>query len=342
MRRAGQLFERIAERENLRAAYAQALRGKRDRIDARAFAASLESNLIGLREELLSGTLRLGVARQFTIYDPKERTITAPCFRERVLHHAMMNLCEGVFEAFLIHDTYACRRGKGRVAAVRRAGHFARRHAWFLQMDVRKYFGSVPHGVLLDKLRRRFKDARLLDLFTRILAAHDGETGRGLPIGALTSQHLANFYLGHLDRFVKEGLKVRAYVRYMDDFVLWADGRDALHEARRQVTQFLHDELRLEPKRAGKINAGSRGMDYLGCRVYPGHVTLNRRSRRRFASKLRTLEAEHIAGRLSGGELQQRATALVAFASAHGVASWRFRRQALQQLLVGGHRPPAA
>jgi RNA-directed DNA polymerase len=342
MRRAGQLFERIAERENLRAAVAKAMIGKRSRPDAAEFASDLEENLQRLRLALLSGTMELGVARQFIIHDPKERTITAPCFRERVLHHAIMNVCERAFERFLIHDTFACRRGKGREAAVLRARHFARRHECFLKMDVRKYFESVPHDVLLAKLRRRFKDARLLDLFARILAAHRGGEGRGLPIGALTSQHLANFYLGYLDRFVKESLHVRGYVRYMDDFVLWADWPGTLHDARLAIGRFLRRKLWLEPKHAGYISDTQRGMDFLGCRVYPDRVTLNRRSRRRFENKLQALEGAHAAGEMNERELQQRATSLVAFTKTAGVASWQFRRRTLERLPVGGHGPRTA
>jgi len=118
MKRMGNLFERIVERDNLRLAFSKALRGKRDRLDARAFASTLDENLRRAADDVASGTFPLGRCRQFVIHDPKERVITAPCFAERVLHHAIMNVCEPVFERWLIHDTYACRIGRGRVAAV--------------------------------------------------------------------------------------------------------------------------------------------------------------------------------------------------------------------------------
>ena len=173
----------------------------------------LDENLAGLARDLAEGTYTVGPYHQFTIFDPKERLITAPCFRDRVLHHALTLVCEPVFERFLIADTFACRRGKGREAAVERAKQFARRYPWFLKLDIRKYFNSIDHEILLGLLARKFKDRRLLDLFGRIIASYEVAPGRGVPIGSLTSQHFANFYLGWLDRFVKEGLRAGGYVQ---------------------------------------------------------------------------------------------------------------------------------
>jgi hypothetical protein len=134
-----------------------------------------------------------------------------------VLHHALMNVCEPVLERAAIFDSFACRKGKGRLAAIERAQVYAGRHGWFLKMDVRKYFDSVPHRTLEGLLARKFKDPAVLALFGAILASYETTPGRGLPIGNLTSQHFANFYLGRLDRFVKEVLQCLAYVRYSGD-----------------------------------------------------------------------------------------------------------------------------
>ena len=144
-------MERVLDRENLREAYARAARGKRTKRDAAAFGERLEENLAELASELAAGTYEVGPYHQFTIFDPKERTITAPCFRDRVLHHALTLVCEPVFERFLIADTFACRRGKGREAAVERARYFARRYPWFLKLDVRKYFDSIDQEILRGK-----------------------------------------------------------------------------------------------------------------------------------------------------------------------------------------------
>ncbi len=334
MKRAGRLMGRVLERENLREAYLRAARGKRSKPDAMAFGARLDEELARLVRDVEDGTYRVGAYRKFTIFDPKERTITAPCFRDRVLHHALMLVCEPVFERTLIDDTYACRCGKGRIAALERAFAFARSYPWYLKMDVRKYFDSIDHEVLMAKLARRFKDPRVLDLFGKIIESHQAGPGRGLPIGSLTSQHFANFYLSGLDRSIKEDLKVGGYVRYMDDLVAWGDDRAGLLVVRDHVGSFLQVELRLELKTDTPLNRVHMGMGFLGCRVYSSHVTLNRRSRRRFRRKLRWLEREHRAGRLGEAELQRRGTALVAFTQAGPTASWRLRDRVIGSSLV--------
>jgi retron-type reverse transcriptase len=185
-------MERVRDRETLREAFARAALGKRARRDAAVFAARLDENLDGLARDLAEGTYTVGPYHQFTSFDPKERIITAPCFRDRVLHHAVTLVCEPVFERFLIADTFACRRGKGRVAAVMRARVFARRHPWFLKLDIRKYFDSVRHDTLLTLVAQKFKDRRLLEPFGRIIHSYEVAPGRGVPIGNLTSQHFAN------------------------------------------------------------------------------------------------------------------------------------------------------
>lgn len=337
MRRAGNLWEGILDYDNLRMAFLRAVRGKRDRFEARRFAERLDVELDALATNLRDGTLTVGECRQFVIHDPKERIITAPCFRERVLHHAVINVCEPVFERWLVADTFACRRGKGREAAVARGQEFARCFPYFATLDVRKYFDSVPHDELLKRLSRLFKDRRVLDLFHTIVRAFRGEQHRGLPIGSLTSQHLANFYLGWFDRFVKERLRVRGYVRYMDDIALWGPSTRELARCAADCREFLSSELGLEIKPALPMNRVVHGMDFLGCRIYPTHITLNRRSRVRFRRRLLLLERLCAEGRISERELRDRATALVAFARGAGVSSWRFRAGVLVSTLARGH-----
>lgn len=340
MKRTGHLFERILQRDNLRLAFWKAMKGKRDRPDAQAFAAQLEIELNGLTRPLQEGSLGFGISSQFTIFDPKERVITAPCFRERVVHHAIMNVCEPVFERWLIDDTFACRTGKGRIAALLRARQFSSRQPLAIKLDMRKYFDSVPQDILLANLARIFDDRRLLDLLSSIVGSYQTSPKRGLPIGSLTSQHLANFHLGWFDRFVKERLRVRGYVRYMDDCVLWSDSSNQLRELSAACDEYLSKELGLTLKHGEPIQQVRHGFEFLGCRVYPDHLKLNGRSRRRFRKKLRELEASFAAGEISESDLQERATSLIAFCQTDQLKSWTFRTQALQQLAVIGHGAP--
>ncbi len=333
MRRAANLFERIPELENLRLAFHKAARGRRGQTIVREFASRLDERIAVISDGIRNGSIRVGRFQQFVIRDPKERVITAPCFEERVLHHAIMNVCEPVMDRWLIDDTFACRTGKGREAAIHRAHQFSRKFEWFLKLDVRKYFDSVSHDRLINLLAMRFKDRRLLELFNRIIRAYRGDLGIGLPIGSLTSQHLANFYLGWLDRFAKVTLRVRGYVRYMDDLVLWDTNRKRLVDFHGRCADFASSHLLLEFK-PGEVRRTAAGVPFLGCRIWPTHVELNRRSKRRWRRRVRVLERAERLGFLSEPALQQRLAALVAFAKAGGAMSWTFRRSVLEQGVV--------
>jgi retron-type reverse transcriptase len=339
MKRTGHLLEQIVEYENLRRAVERALRGKRHRPDARWFVDHLDTNLRELREQLLSGSLALGCYHQFVIYDPKERVITAPCFRERVLHHAVINICEPILERWLIDDTYACRRGRGRIVALQRTRRFSRRYAFYLKLDIRKYFDSVPHPEIKQRLRRLFKDPKLLMIFDQIIDSFRPMLQRGLPIGSLTSQHFANFYLAWFDRFAKEQHRLPGYVRYMDDMLLWSNSKADLRKFQDAATDFLACELKLQVKESPYINRSGHGVDFLGCRVFPWGVTLNRRSRVRYGHKLRQLERDFAMGAIDERDLQQRATALTAFATGADVKSWKFRKRVLKRSSVSSQRP---
>jgi retron-type reverse transcriptase len=332
MKRAGQLMAAIAEPENLRQAFLKAARGKRGKADCRAFGARLDENLATLRVELLSGQVRVGDYHQFKIFDPKERTICAADFRQRVLHHAVMAVCEPVLERAAVFDSYACRKGKGRLAAVERASGYARRHDWFLKMDVRKYFASIDHLLLERLLERRFKDPAVLALFGVIIRSHETAPGRGLPIGNLTSQHFANYYLAPLDRFIKERLRRRAYLRYMDDFVVWGGTREELKGVRERVREFLAEELKLELKAEPCLNRTAMGMDFLGYRLFPGTLRLARRSKVRFSRKFRAYERAFVEGEWGEAELQRRVQALLAFVMPADSAA--FRRHVLERFGV--------
>ena len=327
---------KIADAENLRLAFWKAAKGKRGKADCLAFRERLDENLAALETELLSGNVPVGDYHYFKVLDPKERLICAATFRERVLHHALMNVCEPVLERAAVFDSYACRKGKGRLLAVERAQGYARTHRWFLKMDIRKYFDSIHQATLRELLGRKFKDARLLGVFDRILASYQTTSGRGVPIGNLTSQHFANFYLAPLDRFLKETLKRGAYVRYMDDFVVWGENGAELRAVFEQVRAFLAAELKLELKGNTAINRTAFGMDFLGYRLFPGTVRLARRSKVRFVQKFQRYEAAHLRGEWSELVLQQRMQALLAFVMpAESVA---FRGHILQRFGVATKR----
>ncbi len=328
MRRLGNVIEQIADADNLRLAFWKASKGKRGSIHVLRFRDDLDANVRRLRDQLLSGPIGWGPYHRFYVEDPKKRLICAPPLRDQVAHHAMMNVCEGEFERYQIYDSYACRKGKGLDAAVARARRFSRTGDWYLKLDVRRYFDSLHHVVLKMLLRRRFKDRRLLEILDGVIDSYATTPGRGLPIGNLTSQFFANHYLAVFDHFVKETLRCRRYVRYMDDFVIWSDCRAELCWIRREAEQFLGEELRLELKPVC-LNACSRGMTFLGYRVFPGRLGLARRTRNRFRRKMRRYHALYESGFWDEEETARHVEPLLAFV--RRAESIEYRKRILEE-----------
>ena len=321
MRRLGQVFDELCSYGNLVLAFAGVQRGRRYREDIRAFQGSLTEELGRLRTELLSGTFAFGAYRQFRVYDPKERLISAAPVRERVVHHAIIQVCGERLERSLIDDTYACRKGKGQFQALARAEHFARHHEWSLKLDMRHYFDSIDHEVMLSALRRRLKDARLLRLLEQLVRSYETTAGRGMPIGNLTSQYFANLYLDPVDRLATSA-GGRGYVRYMDDILVFG-AHEELRGLLREVGELARNRLRLELKGGGSLQPVARGVDFLGFRVRPGSVTLARDSRRRVRRRVGWLQEALATGRLTEYDYQSRLQAVFAHL-AHG-DTWRFR-----------------
>jgi hypothetical protein len=314
MKRIGHVFDEVTAFPSLVSAAGRAFRANRENPHALVFMHRLEPEVLQLQRELLSGTYQPGPYLCFTIKEPKERIISASPFRDRVVQHAVCAVLEPVLERRFIHDSYACREGRGTHAALARAQRAARSHAWFLKADVSRYFESIDHRVLKGLLLRLFKDGRYLALLDAIIDHQPPHTapGVGLPIGNLTSQHFANLYLDQLDHFVKEGLGLRAYVRYMDDFLCFGYDKDSLHEVLARVRGFLRERLCLQVKPEKCYVAPiSQGIPFLGCRVFPGTLRLSRATLVRCRRKLGQREAACATGRISGEAYRQSVASLL-------------------------------
>ena len=254
MRRARHLFDRIAAFPHLARAFVGARRRKRPSAELLEFTHDLEPRLWAMRRALLAGPYPWGEYRQFWIRDPKPRLIRAAPFADRVLHHAIVDVLDPILRRGFIADSYACLPDRGVHRAVARFVQFARERrgaGYVLQCDIKSYFASVDHHVLNALLARRVADRRLLELL-RSLIEHGAEApGIGMPIGNLTSQMFANLYLDQLDHFVREDLRVRHYLRYMDDFILLVGSRDEAWARLADVETFVRERLclRLNPRR---------------------------------------------------------------------------------------------
>jgi RNA-directed DNA polymerase len=321
MKRLGGIWPKLVSFENLLRAYRKARRGKRGRPGVAEFGLDLERELIALQRELDRGEYKPGAYRLFTIYDRKPRVIAAAPFRDRVVHHAAMNLIEPPLDRTFISDSYACRRDKGVHAAVDRYQVWAQTYRYVLKMDVRQYFPSIDHDLLKGKLRRYIKDRRILDLLDRIIDGSPNvnaepyyfpgddlftpsERRVGIPIGNLTSQFFANLYLDDLDHYIKQTLGVRPYLRYVDDMVLLDNDKCRLAEIRSAVRERLEvDRLRLHPNKA-HITRARDGLNLLGYFVYPDHRLLRNDNGHRFARKLRCLAGSYTVGRVSWSEVR--------------------------------------
>jgi RNA-directed DNA polymerase len=316
------LYPQVTAWDNLELAYRKARKGKRTRRQVAAFEFDRERNLTELQQELEAKTYQPGPYDSFLIHEPKRRLISAAPFRDRVVHHALCNVIEPIFERRFIHDSYANRVGKGTHRALDRCTHFTRRYRYVLPCDVRQFFPSIDHAILRRFLARYLADPDVMWLVDRILesgigvlsgeyemAWFPGDTllaaarPRGLPIGNLTSQFWANCYLNTFDQFVKRELKCPAYLRYVDDMLFFADDKRRLWEWRAATIEFLAGlrvtihENRAQPRLVVE------GIPFLGFTVYPDHRRLKRRKGIYFQRRFKHLVAEFAAGRICFDDL---------------------------------------
>lgn len=332
MKRAGYLYDKITDMDNLRLAYWKAKRGKSSKPDVLDFEANLDVHLLALREQLLTGSVSVGSYHYFKVFDPKERQICAAAFSERVLHHALMNVCHPFFERVQIFDSYATRIGKGTYKAIDRAKGFCRQYEWYLKLDVRKYFDSVSHQVLKGQLFRSFKDPHLLKVLYAIIDTYEVEPKKGVPIGNLTSQYFANHYLTVADHYAKEQLNIPAYVRYMDDMVLWHNNKTQLLEIGKKFEDFITHTLRLDLK-PFCLNRSVKGLPFLGYILFPNRILLSQRSRSRFYQKLKQYERNYQQQYWNEQEYQRCLIPLLAFTERADASA--FRGQVLRAVSVG-------
>jgi RNA-directed DNA polymerase len=347
------LYPELIRFQNLWQAYRQAAKGKRGKTAVAAFELDLEANLLALQAELADRGYRPGGYHSFHIRDPKHRLVSAAPFRDRVVHHALCNVIEPLFERTFIGDSYANRVGKGTHGALDRAQQFARRYRYVLQCDVREFFPSIDHACLRTILARKIGDPDVLWLIDLILAsgaevlrdeysmvyfAGDDllavNRPRGLPIGNLTSQFWANGYLNELDQLVKRLLRCPAYLRYVDDFLLFGDDKRQLWDWREAVVAKLA-ELRLTlHEGSSTVYPVATGIPFLGFRLYPDHRRLKRRNGIAFARRLRRYRAEVARGEMDLVTFRQRLRGWIAHA-AHG-DTWGLRRALLREPLHPG------
>jgi retron-type reverse transcriptase len=267
MKRIGFLFEKAFTLENLYQAYIDARKGKRDTPACFRFEIDLWHNLERLHTQLHNGTYQPKPYTRFKVYEPKERTIYAPAFKDLVVQHAIYRVVYPIFDKTFIHTSYACRKGKGAHKAsdyTQKAMRQCRPEEYSLKLDIRKYFYSISRGILRRLIERKIKDKRFVDI---MMAFADMETKIGIPIGNLLSQLYALIFLNPLDHFVKRVLKIKKYVRYVDDFILIGITRDQALSLRKKIITFLANTLSLSLSKS-TIATIRRGINFVGYRTW--------------------------------------------------------------------------
>jgi len=318
------LFPQICSFENLLLAAKKAQRGKRFKKNVARFNIDLEKELVRLRRELLDHSYRPGKYHHFTVYEAKKRLISAAPYRDRVVHHALCNVIEPIFERSFIYDSYACRKGKGTHQAVERFSQFARKNSYVFKCDIRKYFPSIDHQILFEMFERKIRDQDTLWLIQTIIDSSDVtdqnelfyfegdnlftplERRKSLPIGNQTSQFFANVYLNGFDHYVKEVLRCHYYIRYVDDSVTLDNDKIRLHEIREQFIEYLSSlRLQLHPDKS-QIFPVEQGTEFLGYRVFPTHRLIRKSNVKRFRRRLKKLQQLYSSGEITLPEIRQR------------------------------------
>lgn len=342
MKRYGNLYPQITDFSNLVLAAHQAQRGKRFREDILKFNYNLEVELAKIKTQLESKIYQPGRYKTFEICEPKRRLISAAPYRDRVVHHALCNIIVPIFERTFIADSYANRLGFGTHRGLHRFISFVRSNRYVLQCDIKKYFPSIDHEILKSLLRRKLKCQDTLWLAETIINNSNAQESvidyfpgdnllsplqgrKGLPIGNLTSQFFANIYLNNLDRFIKEQLKAKNYVRYVDDFALFSDDYGFLTEARLAIEEHLVSlRLKLHPVKS-QLFETQYGASFLGFRILPDRIRVRSENLRRGRRRLKQLQTNYSQGKIEFEDVHNSIQSWVAHI-AHG-DTWRLRQK---------------
>lgn len=270
------VWDEFISMENLLVAAKKAVKSKKNKKQTKRFLAHQERMLLQLQQVLKRGHFKTSGYNVFTVYEPKQRLIyELPLYPDHIVHHAIINVLGRYWQNSFVRDSYACIPGRGIHSASRQTVRFVKRNKYVLQCDIKKFYPSVNHDIVMDILKRKIKDRRMLNLLHNIVYSMPG--GTNLPIGNLTSQWLGNVYMNQLDMFVKHVLHCRDYVRYSDDFCLFANDKQVLREYAKKVSDFIENKLKLRFSKC-VLRPTVLGVSFIGYRHFADFVLLRRRA----------------------------------------------------------------
>lgn len=277
--------------------------------------------------------------KTFIIRDPKTRKISKSAFRDRVVHHALCDIIEPIFEKSFIYDSYANRKGKGTLEAIKRFDYFKKKVSenntktcFVLKADIKHYFEEVNHKILLNIVRDKIKDEKFMELINKILKNYKAKTeGKGMPLGNLTSQFFANVYLNELDYFVKSELKAKFYIRYVDDFVILDKNKEKLWDYKTKINKFLQNKLKIElhPDKS-KILCLENGVNFLGLRIFYHHKLVKKTNLRKFQSNFKKLKKDFSSKKIDYDKVYDSLEGWLAYAK--NANAYKLRKEVLKEI----------
>lgn len=310
MKRYKNLWDKFISMENLELAAKKAVKSKKNKPETKLFLEHKTEFLLKLQQMLIDGKFNTSQYKVRRIFEPKERLIyILPLYPDHIVHHALINILGPIWQSGFIHDSYACIPGRGLHAASTAIMKFIRRNKYVLQCDIRKFYPSINHDVMFNIIKKKIGDKRLLNVLHNIIWSCGDETN--LPIGNLTSQWMGNVYMNELDHFVKEQLRCTDYIRYCDDFCLFANDKKTLHEYENKLHQFVRDKLKLVFSKS-VIRVVANGVAFIGYRHFKKFILL-----RRYGAKKMRKRILHIAKYRDKSDL-----AIGQLAAYHGWAKW--------------------
>ena len=278
------LWDKFIAKENFDLAVKKAIKSKKSKKSVKHFLAHKDEYIEILRNNLKIGKYKTSPYKTFIIYEPKQRVIyKLPLYPDHILHHALINILGPIWQKSFINNSYACIPGRGLLGASQKTMHFIKRNKYVLQCDIRKFFPSINHEIMINIIKRKIHDRRLVKILTEIINSVGGDIN--LPIGNLTSQWMGNVYLNELDQFVKHNLHWRDYIRYCDDFCLYGNDKKQLHLAEREIRIFLQNHLNMVLSKS-VVKRTQDGISFIGYRHFKNFILIRKNTAKRLKQRI--------------------------------------------------------
>lgn len=301
MKRYKNLWDSFVSEENLELAAKKAVQSKKSKRVTQYFLKNKQKLLAELRTSLIDGAFHTSEYKIRKIFEPKERLIyILPLYPDHVVHHALINILGPIWQKSFVHDSYACIPGKGLHKASQKIMQFVRRNKFVLQCDIRKFYPSINHDIMFNIVKRKIADEKLLAVIGDVINSCGDKTN--LPIGNLTSQWMGNVYMNELDHFVKEQLKCRDYIRYCDDFCLFANDKNVLAQYLDELRVFLKNKLELDFSKSA-IFPVARGVTFIGYRHFKNFILLRKYGAKKIRRRIKNIAKYNDTSDLAVGQL---------------------------------------